>query len=666
MDSHGLPENNLEASSIEPMVGIDSVPQTLNVNSDQNSGLHTPPLASSLSSHNSLTMDGSPHPHRNMENRGSNRLSGGITLTQTRPGVHQNSSQKGKSKSQNRVGISAHSMKAPFEKSTSMRPAMSVLQSHPSHSSPQSMQVHQSQAQYHINYDSQKGHHQGMGSHQMGHSPQLNLTSTSKFSDESDVVPNDGGRNGRINQNGHAVHTPHSSPHDLQTSSLNMIPASRNHRSAINSQSPLGSNPKSHSTLMASHSPHSRSSNNQENQYISHPTSSSFASLKDTQHNQAEVLTKLEAEVVTLTQDIAYFRHVMDFQSTKIDKLTLLIIDLLHNKESSSVAQQLQNIQASDPFSVPESADSVPSMHDLVLDHMTPAHDSAHDTVHVPIHEVETSMASIPSLSASSLVDVPDSVVLLESSIEPLLHQVAQAAVQAQTSSKRESPRNGKPVYEKSKSLDISRESASLKSNIIPQQSHQNLSRRQNLAGLRVNLPILTQRASPTPSNHKSRSHNGQNHKDERMDSPKSHVSFAQPVRKDSMSVVTLAGLDVVNMESTSTRKKPKLSIDFLHNPTTVEEIYIEFTKGFRGQPPLRELDQRFGKFEWRGDSRTKESKRYQRRKKLCEAIERGMLKYHKSAEEIIRYIEDFRKTKSLTWVMNGNLPEDLTENSPL
>lgn len=106
--------------------------------------------------------------------------------------------------------------------------------------------------------------------------------------------------------------------------------------------------------------------------------------------------------------------------------------------------------------------------------------------------------------------------------------------------------------------------------------------------------------------------------------------------------------------------KKPKVPVDFLHNPMTVREIYEEYTKGFRGQPPLRDFDARYGKHEWRGDSRLKESKRFQRRKKLCDSIERGMRKYGKTAEEITQYIEEFRGEKSLTWVMNGNLPQDL------
>lgn len=109
--------------------------------------------------------------------------------------------------------------------------------------------------------------------------------------------------------------------------------------------------------------------------------------------------------------------------------------------------------------------------------------------------------------------------------------------------------------------------------------------------------------------------------------------------------------------------KKPKIDVAFLHNPTTVKEIHDEFTKGFKGQPPLSQMDAKYGKHEWRGDSRSKESKRYQRRKKLCDAIERGMIKYSKSAEDIIAYIEEFRGDKSLTWVMNGNLPPDIAQS---
>ena len=52
--------------------------------------------------------------------------------------------------------------------------------------------------------------------------------------------------------------------------------------------------------------------------------------------------------------------------------------------------------------------------------------------------------------------------------------------------------------------------------------------------------------------------------------------------------------------------------------------------------------------------------KKISKRKKLCDAIQRGMVKYGKNADEIIEYLESFRKDKSLTWLMNGHLPEDL------
>ncbi|KAG5421649.1 hypothetical protein I9W82_000741 [Candida metapsilosis] len=109
-------------------------------------------------------------------------------------------------------------------------------------------------------------------------------------------------------------------------------------------------------------------------------------------------------------------------------------------------------------------------------------------------------------------------------------------------------------------------------------------------------------------------------------------------------------------------KAQEKVHIEFIHNPTTVREIYDEFYKGYKGQGPLCEMDEKYGKLNWRGDSRTKESKRYQRRKRLCDAIKRGSYKYNKSDDEMIEYLESFRKEKSLTWVMNGNIPDDLKE----
>ncbi|KAI5953659.1 hypothetical protein KGF54_003031 [Candida jiufengensis] len=105
-----------------------------------------------------------------------------------------------------------------------------------------------------------------------------------------------------------------------------------------------------------------------------------------------------------------------------------------------------------------------------------------------------------------------------------------------------------------------------------------------------------------------------------------------------------------------------KIKIEFLQNPNTVRDIYQEFYHGYKNQEPLCELDAKYGKHEWRGDSRSKESKRYQRRKRLCDAIKRGAYKYNKTDDEMIEYLEAYRKEKSLTWIMNGHLPPDLED----
>ncbi|KAI5969475.1 hypothetical protein CANMA_001543 [Candida margitis] len=105
-----------------------------------------------------------------------------------------------------------------------------------------------------------------------------------------------------------------------------------------------------------------------------------------------------------------------------------------------------------------------------------------------------------------------------------------------------------------------------------------------------------------------------------------------------------------------------KIHVEFIHNPTTVREIYDEFYKGYKGQEPLCQMDAIYGKNNWRGDSRSKESKRFQRRKRLCDAIKRGSYKYNKSDDEMIDYLESYRKEKSLTWIMNGHIPADLLE----
>lgn len=490
---------------------------------------------------------------------------------------------------------------------------------------------HQNQQQYQ-GYEPQRANLDTISQHHLNHSTQMNLPVVPKFGQGH---TDNGKRNPNSNSvDAHNVHSNHSHSHNSRSNTHNA------HNAHVHTN---------HNT----HSAHpSRTGTDKDSPYNQASPNSAYLPIQETQRKHAEVLTKLENEVITLNQDIAYFRHVVDFQSLKIDKLTLLLLDVLHNKEVGFVVQQLQNIQAAEPFSVQEPNETVASM-DLVLDLLTP-HDNVHNPVHDSMHDVESSMAAIRTLSSLSIVDVSDGVVLLGGTLEPLIHQVAQAAVQAQSNlSKRERNSNQPHSYDRDVILDLSHETSL-----------------RQITQHRPKLPSSGRsRLSPVTTAHKSHTDvslplQSLDSVQNRFDRDKT-MSFSQPPveRKDSMSVESLTGLNVSNIrKSQPQRKKPKLSIDFLHNPMTVKEIYYEFTKGFQGQPPLRELDTRFGKHQWRGDSRTKESKRFQRRKKICDAIERGMSKYAKSAEEIIQYIEEFRKDKSLTWVMNGNLPKDLLE----
>lgn len=366
---------------------------------------------------------------------------------------------------------------------------------------------------------------------------------------------------------------------------------------------------------------HIQAGNHAQNQFHGYsqpqqPQQPQMLPFQETQLKLTDTMAKIENEVTLMGQDLSYFRHVLDFQNSKIEKLTLLLIDLLHNKDVTQIVNLLQNIQQSDPFNVDDTHDSVD--------------DSLPDSVHDPVHDV---LHQIPL--PSPVVPVSAVGVLLDTNMDPQLHQVvAQAAVQAQNKGdkkmrKRSFPKPGKvhPLHRKPPNPEPE-----------PQQPNH----------VQQALRLLQQQ-QPKPAQIA--------HQDLLL-----LVLLVSLTRKESISGVSMPGLEVVNMDALLGRKKPKVLVDFLHNPMTVKEIYNEYTRGFRGQPPLREMDERFGKHEWRGDSRSKESKRFQRRKKLCDAIERGMEKYGKSADEIVSYIEEFRANKSLTWVMNGNLPRDLME----
>lgn len=390
---------------------------------------------------------------------------------------------------------------------------------------------------------------------------------------------------------------------------------------------------------------------------FSQDTQPSMVPFQESHEKFTDTVAKIETDVTTMSQDMAYFRHVLDFQNLKIEKLTQLLLDLLHNKDVTSIVALLQSMHSNDPFNVEDT------------------HDSVDDSVPDSVHDVSAAIPALQPLDVVSevgVVNVPG--VLLDGNMDPQLHQMAQAAVQALAATKGDSQDD-----KKSRKRTFSRVNGNSLGDTISKQHQRQQHQQRQMQQLRHQLQ--KQQLQPQPQQtslqpQESNTHvlQGQQlhlHSQDLQNSSQvsqtqsllTHAQLQQEsVNKDPVPVVGIPDLDVVDVEQLEGRKKPKVTIDFLHNPMTVKEIYDEFTKGFRGQPPLREMDERFGKYEWRGDSRSKESKRFQRRKKLCDAIERGMSKYGKSVEEIINYIEEFRGEKSLTWVMNGNLPRDLME----
>lgn len=638
MELRELTDASLLSSSVEPMVTLESTSPTIrDVTNDEDTSLHASPQNNNRSSHR---IESPPHSlHHNSHRQ---RLLKGQTRSLIRANLHPNSPQSQQTGPSQQGNHLPHSLNGPFQNLQKI----SVLSGETSLQTCQSHQRHARQQQNHLN-SSQYNHGYEQQNHQQNrhlrHTLHVNFGSSAKF-------------------NGNSEHSPEE------------VERPGNSRSGSNNKARLPSNSLSQNTRNNSStlSVHRMPRIGADADVVQFQLPScALISVQDTQHTHAELISKLEAEVVTLNQDIAYFRHVIDFQSLKIDKLTLLIIDVLHNKKVSSVALLPQNIPASDHFSVQDGADTADSMQELI----TPR-DTVQSLVHDSIHDVETSMATIPSL-ASSVVDVPDGVVLLEEDIEPLIHEVAQSAIQAQTNSsnKKDSDRSRNHGYEKNSMKALQNRRKHLehqshqnrqnlqKMNHANHQRIQNLESHQNLQLSKLPSLVLLH-ASPaltTHENHRPLSLSPDDISQSHFEKTGESISQTLTKRKDSMSVETLTDLDV-SRTGKSKRKRPKLSIDFLHNPMTVKEIYHEFTKGIQGQPPLRDLDRRFGRDQWRGDSRTKESKRFQRRRKLCDAIERGMAKYAKSAEEVIQYIEEFRSNKSLTWVMNGNLPKDLVD----
>lgn len=295
----------------------------------------------------------------------------------------------------------------------------------------------------------------------------------------------------------------------------------------------------------------------------------------------AEKLDKLEnSKILSLTAELAYFKEVIDYQNTKIEKLSQLVSEFIKNENNHLLS--LSSIQEN------EVNDDVNQVQDQVEQQVRQ---------HVA-HQVRNGQQHNGNIEG------------LEGNIHPEL-QVAQAAVADNLD------------YRNTQGHNHSQHSSN---------NHQR--------------------------HHQPHGHHPDDHRVPGVEEgPLAHVSVQLPSEQTSTRTKFKRKFDGDDDDS---NKEPKVVIDFIHNPMTVREIYDEYTKGFKGQPPLCELDQRYGKAHWRGDSRSKESKRFQRRKRLCDAIHNGMSRFNKSADEIISYIEEFRGDKSLTWIMNGNLPADL------
>lgn len=303
-------------------------------------------------------------------------------------------------------------------------------------------------------------------------------------------------------------------------------------------------------------------------------------------------------KVSTLQQEVVLLKQYSDYQNSKIDKVTSLIGDLLDKKsQDDAVLNSIQALQED-----VDVGDIQGQMDQLTSHHGLNPHLQQQQILHNQHRQAQRQQQQ-QRRNAHIQQELSGHI---DSNMDPALHQVAvaTAAVQAQAQANQQQPT----------------------ATTLAPPSQQQQPPQQALQG-----------TSQLPS----------------QSSQKSKKKVTKRKAED-------AGFNSLSGSSSKAHVPRKIEIVFIHNPTTVKEIYDEFYSGYKGQEPLCGLDAKYGKHEWRGDSRSKESKRYQRRKKLCDAIQRGVLKYGKTADEVIEYLEDYRKEKSLTWLMNGNLPEDL------
>ncbi|KAG7192120.1 uncharacterized protein KQ657_002485 [Scheffersomyces spartinae] len=317
-----------------------------------------------------------------------------------------------------------------------------------------------------------------------------------------------------------------------------------------------------------------------------------------------EYIQKAEMErFLALTGELAYLRGYLEIVHHKIDKFTTLLLDIASDVKNQDLAHSLQAI-AQDLSAYPKETDNEGSNSKKQLlqqQQQQQQQQHLHHHHHLPVS--------------------------LDSNMDPALHNVAVAAV-AQAAAQEQQ-------------LDDSM----THSHHHPHHQEEHTQNPHQIPG-----GLSTDSAAAAALKRLQRPLNDSRKRKKRNDEG-NNVDVDDVDEDDE---------DDADRSGRLGARKPKFNVEFLHNPMSIKEIYDEFTKGFRGQIPLCEMDDKYGKHNWRGDSRSKESKRFQRRKKLCDAIHRGMEKYGKLADEVISYIETFRDNKSLTWIMNGNLPQDL------
>jgi hypothetical protein len=130
-----------------------------------------------------------------------------------------------------------------------------------------------------------------------------------------------------------------------------------------------------------------------------------------------------------------------------------------------------------------------------------------------------------------------------------------------------------------------------------------------------------------------------------------------------SIGLASTAQSDSSDESSRKERKIYEKMYSFIKAPTSVEEIWNEYAIGLNGQPSIKslEIEYRTG---WRRDAAT--SKKFNRRKAIYHAIEKGMSKGY-TVDECIRLLEDYRyldREKNLKqpigWLCHGNIPSQL------